>query len=813
MTDALNKIGRSFGWLRQPYHLLILTGIVGLAMVLGLRAYEQPLTYKLNVGGVDAPLVANAAGRDIYPGGNMRWVRNGGTITIPGVSASHPLTLSIFAGGAGRADIKQGIVISFTISVNGHSYPPQRLYDHNVLYTWRVEREEIGDGPLEVGFHIPNQKAALLLWSIGIAVDQLAIDPATDPGQQLSPYMELDWRYLLCLAAIPLLIYSFFAAVGWRRMLLGLSIALLLLVWFANLLNANRPLLGVFASVLVLGLLVVRILIPVVGGWVGQRRVVLWLFLLTFGVGMLLVLPDFQSQDDVYRYLVSESILTRGTVMLPPPQTDMQRPYSRYALGQSVLMLPFLQAGLWVQQAISAPNPIRYLFVILLNPLVSALGVVLLFLCARRMFGHERLAIALSLIYFFATFAFAYAIQSWTEPTVAMLLLLAFYAMLRVFPPTSTTDEQSVINHAPTDIGSAPMLGEQGEANPNATPPNSKLKTQNSKLFLLLAGFALGYALFVKEEYVIVAAIFGVWWAARRGNILRQAGMRGPQIARSLCFEGLALGVPIIVFEAADLCYNYVRNGNLFAAGYIQANILDFSRSPFVGLYGLLFSPGKGILIFAPPVLLCLWAAGRLWLGWRWEGALIGILFGQALAFYCTYYFWQGGVCWGPRFLLPYLPLLMLASGPALLIWRNWHRWQRWGYRGLVAVGVLIAALGVLTDMGESNYYGFSFTGFQTDSISWLVLTAFSPAQSYIAHAWDLLAKGFIQPHAMFQLSYYHFPAFANQLVPGLLLGLIGVAGLQVSRLYRSGHELTNTIEDNAVVAAPVLVNLPQSAE
>jgi len=78
-----------------------------------------------------------------------------------------------------------------------------------------------------------------------------------------------------------------------------------------------------------------------------------------------------------------------------------------------------------------------------------------------------------------------------------------------------------------------------------------------------------------------------------------------------------------------------------------------FSYPPLLGVLSLLFSFGKGILIYAPGLLLCYVATparrdsvlsmfGQLGMAFFW---------GMVLA-YAPWWSWYGAFCWGPRFLL-----------------------------------------------------------------------------------------------------------------------------------------------------------------
>jgi len=86
-----------------------------------------------------------------------------------------------------------------------------------------------------------------------------------------------------------------------------------------------------------------------------------------------------------------------------------------------------------------------------------------------------------------------------------------------------------------------------------------------------------------------------------------------------------------------------------------------FSYPWWLGLLGLLASFGKGLVFFAPSLFL---PARRALLGvsaglWRAQQALLVAVAGL-LAAYCTWWGWDGGFFWGPRF-------LVLASVPACL--------------------------------------------------------------------------------------------------------------------------------------------------
>lgn len=128
------------------------------------------------------------------------------------------------------------------------------------------------------------------------------------------------------------------------------------------------------------------------------------------------------------------------------------------------------------------------------------------------------------------------------------------------------------------------------------------------------------------------------------------------------------------------------------------------------GLHGLLTSPGKGLLITTPPILLALFGFPQFW---RQQRRLAGAIAGVGLSFllvYSTRRGWHGGASWGPRYLLPVLPLLLLPTVNVMRL--------GWGtavippsQQTLVRITVIgLAALGVMVQLSAVaifplNYY------------------------------------------------------------------------------------------------------------
>jgi hypothetical protein len=126
------------------------------------------------------------------------------------------------------------------------------------------------------------------------------------------------------------------------------------------------------------------------------------------------------------------------------------------------------------------------------------------------------------------------------------------------------------------------------------------------------------------------------------------------------------------IAAAPQLAYNAVRTGNPLVPGnrapiYAGQNSLD--GNPIAGFAGLIASPHRGLVFFAPIVLLAVFAP-RLVTRSIPEGARSVTIAGLAgaacyVAMISAKREW-GSFGWGPRYLVPVLPLLFLPIGLSL---------------------------------------------------------------------------------------------------------------------------------------------------
>jgi hypothetical protein len=161
-------------------------------------------------------------------------------------------------------------------------------------------------------------------------------------------------------------------------------------------------------------------------------------------------------------------------------------------------------------------------------------------------------------------------------------------------------------------------------------------------------------ALPVANEF-IAGIVLGLGALVRQTTGLVAFGVAGPRLRLFAVLAGVAIGaVPLLV-------YNYVAFGSPLEQGY---GTKPFDTPVTVGLYGLLFSPSRGFLVYTPYLVFALAALVR---AWRWPGEVatrlrwLSVVWLATLVLYATYAEWWGGRVFGSRFLDDLAPVLFAA--------------------------------------------------------------------------------------------------------------------------------------------------------
>ncbi len=421
-----------------------------------------------------------------------------------------------------------------------------------------------------------------------------------------------------------------------------------------------------------------------------DHRIALTLFLAVSLIYVALSRGVFLYGDDILMYQVTESIIERGSFAVTSPHDDGDnaraipgedgRGYAKYGIGLSLVAIPmYVVSDLALEpllplQEVSDPwgnqrlGPIIY-GTALTNALLGGGAVALFWLLARAIGYSRRTAFVLAMLLAFATPLTHYAATFLSEPLTMLALLAAVYGLAR----------------ATKTVGDAPCAGPALVAHRRwgAVPTQETSPTSVALRWLALSGFAAGLALASRLAIAVPVLGLAVWFA----NLALGWGRRSWRDGLLPC---LAWGTPIVVWLAGIASYNWVRFGSVYETGYGN-EASEFTTPVLTGLIGLLISPGKGILWYSPALILAL--AGSWRFARRHPGLAIVVvsMFNATLIFYSRYYIWDGGGVWGPRFLLPLLPLLLLPAGE--IIERLWQ--PHLNRRFATGAVIVVAALGL----------------------------------------------------------------------------------------------------------------------
>ncbi len=371
--------------------------------------------------------------------------------------------------------------------------------------------------------------------------------------------------------------------------------------------------------------------------------------------------------DEVSAAFQVESLAKRGNAEIPQAVEAKMfygtfdrfgQPESPYPPGQAVAMLPWYEAGQFIANHLpGVPSDLR--------DVVSDF-----FLTGESAF-FSALAVAFAL-YIFLQLGMAPKTSLMAAGILALATPIAVYSGWLFSEPLATA----------LLLASAAALF--------ALPQEAPIPSARA----VAAGALLGAAVWVRPTHVIVLPVF-----------LVALFVRDRQKAWS---AAIALAAVAGAAIALLLWRNSYLHGGLFQFGYPASaeggKALNTFQTPIpTGLLGFLASPGKSVLLFSPPILLAFLGLPRLWRrdrGLAFVAAAAPIVY---LLFFAKYTQWEGGYCYGPRYLVPALALLGLGVGPAL---ERASRTTRLLAIAVFVLGFFVQAMGSAISFLEADVAG-----------------------------------------------------------------------------------------------------------
>lgn len=351
--------------------------------------------------------------------------------------------------------------------------------------------------------------------------------------------------------------------------------------------------------------------------------------------------------DTTFSLQTAQAIVERGELDIPAYEGftlagKNSKSYSKYGIGLALYYVPYVVLGRSVGRATGLLEPELIQFLVSFGNIPFALLSIILFSNLLSVFGIQKhWALILSFSLAFGTITWRYAGSDYNEVMQMSLLLL------------------TVLN-----------VVEGG-----------------SKVFLAGVGFA--GLLLLKIVHGAMLPLFVIYILLRPGLFREKLRRLG------------AFAIPVSVALIGLACLNAVRFGSPLESGYGSEASLFFPAQLWHTIPRLILSLDKGIFIFCPILLLGVVGWRHFARHFRYEAALIGSLIILNLIVSGAWHSWIGGWAWGPRLLVPTLPLWLLPAGFFLESIKS--RAVFWSTALLVIVSVIAQVPGVLVKDQEIN--------------------------------------------------------------------------------------------------------------
>jgi len=367
---------------------------------------------------------------------------------------------------------------------------------------------------------------------------------------------------------------------------------------------------------------------------------------------------------DLASYEVTRNMVEHGTVAMSYNvlATEAERGvdgryYAPVGIGHPLFGVPFYLAARAVQQTLGVrvgkPESLTKAAVVAGSAVAAAAAVAVAFRFALAVSGVPSAARAAALALGFATILWPYSKFGFNAPLAALAVVAGIFG---VWTGVRTGRERG----------------------------------------LAVGALCLSYGGLTRHELFVLCLPVAVWLWLESADL------------RTFARRAVIFGLPFAGILTVWLSYNYARFGHPLDTGLMRDPNVRWDNPLLVGLHGLLLSPGRSLLLYCPVVLAAVPALAWLRRRDRNTAILLGGSSLTLLLLIAKMRQWDGGESYGPRYLVPVMPLLLVSAAPWLAA-GNGRRFLR----ALVLLGVLVQVPGVIVDYSKAqNEYARSRPGY-----------------------------------------------------------------------------------------------------
>jgi hypothetical protein len=388
-------------------------------------------------------------------------------------------------------------------------------------------------------------------------------------------------------------------------------------------------------------------------------------------------------EEWVQQFRALESEYPSKYVHLIQQSISLEPVYSGRSLLLAATSVPFY----YVAQAISLP-PILVI-PLLVNSLIISLTSLVVFCFSLEIYSSKKIAFLLGLIFTVCSFILPYNTSLFPQPLQSLLIITAAFFIVKSL-------------HIRTSPSSIYTL---------------KISNQKKSIFFAsLGGICLGLSVFAQPTSIIVIPGFVVY------SIFSMRHNKKSLIS-------FLLAMSIVLFFMGLV--NYIRFGSFTEFGY-GSHFGTLSYNAYggkTGLVGLLASPGKGLIIYFPIVILLPLALKYMYRENRWLFFLIIYI----VLVHWLYFgslddresrFWSGAIAWGPRYLIPVLPFITLAFGTLLARFKRGRLSLKVSILAVCIAGFIVNVPGILVWSEYGTVYAWDREGLSAspgsmEAIAW----------------------------------------------------------------------------------------------